>query len=686
MMPTRDGTWVTPPAVVAPATLYLCSAAGNVSSDALASGAELLRARGFATRHNPARFDTPPYLAGPDADRLRDLTEALTGPGIEAALFARGGYGTMRLLADIPFEAWRDAPRWLVGYSDMTAISLAAARHGIPTIHGPMVASLARHLCDRSLESLVAALAGAPVPLEGLVTLQRGRASGRLLGGNLTMIAALLGTPYLPSLDGSVLLIEEVGEAPYRIDRAWTQLLLSGALDGIAGIAFGQFTRCGSSTGLELASALAARLPRSIPMVAGLPVGHGEPNLALVHGAVVTLDAEAGTLVTEPIPGAAARVAARPEPDTAALPVHLPRPGRPGVAPLLRGPGLSGAAALLRDALDAGIFTGVQLVAWRGAEPTHRLSLGVTAATPGAELRPVGPDTRFDVASATKAVSTALLAHIGLAEGRFGLDEEIPGSLSVSRPTLADLLRHASGLPAYERVFESPGITRDDALRRFSRIGVDEAWRGRGRYSDVGYIALGRWIERTMEAPLNQLFEQHIARPLGLVATGFRPPGSTPAQGGIAATEHCPWRDRVIQGEVHDENAALLGGIAGHAGLFSTAWEIAAIGRALLAGAPLSLTREAIVRMWNPAWIAAEGSHTLGWDTPSGERPSAGNRMSRDATVGHLGFTGCSLWIDREHEVVVSLLTNRVHPTRNNTRIREVRPALHDAVMRELGF
>jgi CubicO group peptidase (beta-lactamase class C family) len=143
---------------------------------------------------------------------------------------------------------------------------------------------------------------------------------------------------------------------------------------------------------------------------------------------------------------------------------------------------------------------------------------------------------------------------------------------------------------------------------------------------------------------------------------------------------------RTIQGEVHDENAALLGGVTGHAGLFSTAFELSRIGLAAMTQSPQLLTLENTVRMWNRAWIAKGGSHTLGWDTPSGPRSSAGTRMSREASFGHLGFAGSSLWIDAERGVVVALLTNRIHPTRDNAGIRALRPALHDAVMRELGF
>ena len=676
--------WTLPRAVRPGSTLYVCSAAGAVSGESLALGMRQLEAAGFRLRHRPLLTDGPGYLSGSDEARLADLTEAMLCEDADAIVCARGGYGTMRLLPELPWKAFAARPKWLAGYSDLTAFHLAAATHGVVSLHAPMVAGLDRYASTISLDGLVRALVHRPDDWEGLRTLSAGSVTGRLLGGNLTMLAALAGTPFLPSFRGAILVLEEIAEPPYRLDRLVTTLRLSGALDGIAGLVLGQFTRCGIESPAELANRMQALLGLEVPAVWGAATGHDDPNLSWRQGGLARLDATAGILTMLP-EGEQAATSLPSAPALPELPFHLIRTGPPGVAPLRGFRPSSGVSGLLDEALSSGVCSGLQLAVWRRGELTHRISSGTTAVTSDAVREPVTPDTRFDIASVTKAVCTALLAHLAVVDGRVSFEDEIPRDISGCRATFADLLRHASGLPAYERLWEQGFVERERAWAHLRDVSVVRTQRGHGRYSDVGYLLLGRWIERLLGAPLDRLFAEMIARPLALTRTGFRPVGGQPAAG-FAATEQCAWRGRTVQGEVHDENASLLGGVTGHAGLFSTAFELSRIGLAAMTQSPQLLTLENTVRMWNRAWIPKGGSHTLGWDTPSGDQPSAGSRMARDATFGHLGFTGSSLWLDCERGVVVALLTNRIHPTRDNAGIRAFRPAVHDAVMRELGY
>src|SRR5438093_1029829 len=215
----------------------------------------------------------------------------------------------------------------------------------------------------------------------------------------------------------------------------------------------------------------------------------------------------------------------------------------------------------------------------------------------------------------------------------------------------------------------------------------------RSVYSDLGFMLLGELIEVVSRMPLDRFCHERIFRPLGLRASAFvdltalRTRKLTPVAEMIAPTEHCPWRQRLLCGEVHDDNAYAMGGVAGHAGLFANAAEVDALAVRLLAcwrGEDDFVPREIVREFWTRNPTVRDATWALGWDTPSPTGSMAGTRMSRTA-VGHLGFTGTSLWIDLERGVSVVLLTNRVHPQRDNERIREVRPRVHDAVMEALG-
>lgn len=238
------------------------------------------------------------YLAGTDEQRLQDLQHGLTAPDVDAVWALRGGYGTMRLLHRLDLSGVRAGPRAFIGFSDNTAIHLALQARGVVSFHAPHAGGDATELAERCLRAVLRNPAPAGVleipPARPPVKLAGGIAEGPLVGGNLAILAALSGTAAALDAHGAVLFVEDVGEAAYRLDRAWTQLLLAGALDGVAGIAFGRFTECGNGETLELLRRLAE--PLGVPILADLPIGHEPDNWTLPLGVRARLDADAGTL------------------------------------------------------------------------------------------------------------------------------------------------------------------------------------------------------------------------------------------------------------------------------------------------------------------------------------------------------------------------------------------------------
>ncbi len=252
----------------------------------------------------------------------------------------------------------------------------------------------------------------------------------------------------------------------------------------------------------------------------------------------------------------------------------------------------------------------------------------------------------------------------------------MPGA---ERVTVRHLLVHTSGLPAH-RPYYLAARSSEDVLDSVYATPLDTVPGARMVYSDLDYILLGEIVQRVSGEPLDAYLEAHVFGPLGMHDTGFRPPPWTWSD--VAPTERDPWRGRLVRGEVHDENAYAMGGVSGHAGLFGSARDLARFARMLLARGTLDGVRvldaaaiDTFTRVQNPA----VSHRALGWETPNGIN-SAGHRMSARA-FGHTGFTGVSLWIDPGRDLFVVLLTNRVNPTRANTRILDVRVRLADAVL-----
>ena len=311
---------------------------------------------------------------------------------------------------------------------------------------------------------------------------------------------------------------------------------------------------------------------------------------------------------------------------------------------------------------------------------------------------PASIDTIFDLASLTKVLATTTLAMRAVDEGRLSTSDPVSRWIPAWRGrdreevTIADLLAHASGLTAYLPFFRDC-TGRIEFERAICSLPLEYRPRTQSLYSDLGFILLGGVVELLAQLPLDRFVHERIVRPLGLRSTAFvdltqlRTRRIATVPDVIAPTERCPWRGKVLCGEVHDDNAWAMGGVAGHSGLFANAADVDTLaGRLLgcLRGRDDFVPQEIVREFWTKDGTAEDSTWALGWDTPSATTSSAGGRMSRHA-VGHLGFTGTSIWIDLDRDLRVTLLTNRTHPRRDNERIRDARPRIHDAVMEVFG-
>jgi muramoyltetrapeptide carboxypeptidase len=280
------------------------AASGPILPEAFAPG-ETVLSRRYRLRYDPkALFASEGFLAGSDASRAAALVEAVCDPDAKAVFLGRGGHGLLRIVARLAPALLADHPKPVVGFSDGTILLALAARAGVASVHGPVVTQLGR-LPDADQAALFALLES-PEPrtlLDGLVALRPGCAEGPLLGGNLEVFSRLLGTPYLPDLDGAILFLEEVGERPYRIDRLLTHLELAGVWDRVAGVVVGDLVGCEEPADSRVASPTAEavvkeRLGRlGVPVALGAAIGHGGRNRALPYGVRVRLDTGAGTLL-----------------------------------------------------------------------------------------------------------------------------------------------------------------------------------------------------------------------------------------------------------------------------------------------------------------------------------------------------------------------------------------------------
>jgi serine-type D-Ala-D-Ala carboxypeptidase len=357
------------------------------------------------------------------------------------------------------------------------------------------------------------------------------------------------------------------------------------------------------------------------------------------------------------------------------------------------------AAAVVREAIAAGAFPGASIEVGHADGPIWRDATG--RLTYDADAEPVERDTIYDLASLTKVIATATLVMRAVDEGRMRLEDPVSRWIAEWRGAdremvvVRDLLEHASGLTAYLPFFRDY-TGRPDFQPAIASLPLEYAPRSQAIYSDLGFMLLGFALEdaqpsgpafrgasgavdpsRSLATQFHRLASFFTAEPLR-----FSPPRAWRPR--TAPTEIDTWRGRLLVGEVHDENTWALGGAAGHAGLFGTAAAVGAFARAVLrtiAGEPLLAAPDTMREFIRKSEIPGS-SRALGWDTML-PTSSCGSRLSPSA-IGHTGFTGTSLWIDWERDLYVVMLTNRVHPTRENNAIRAVRPRVHDAIVAEL--
>jgi CubicO group peptidase (beta-lactamase class C family) len=351
-----------------------------------------------------------------------------------------------------------------------------------------------------------------------------------------------------------------------------------------------------------------------------------------------------------------------------------------------RADGMAGVDSAMERALAAKAFPGGVVAVGKDGALVHLRAFGRLSYD--ADAPEVRTDTIYDLASLTKVIVTATVAMILVDEGRLDLDRPVSAFLprfrgpGKDRVTVLNLLTHSSGLDWWEPLYKDTK-GKQAYVEKIEAMELKYPPGTKSLYSDLGLILLGEVLERVAGEPLDAFAQKRILDPLGMKDTRYRPgPDVLPR---IAPTERDPWRGRVVHGEAHDENAFAMGGVAPHAGLFGTAPDLARFAQMLLNGGVLEqkriVSREVVDQFTRPAGVP-DSTRALGWDTPHPDS-SAGSRLS-PRSFGHTGFTGTSLWIDPERKLFVVLLTNRVHPSRENNAIRDVRRAVADAVVNGL--
>jgi CubicO group peptidase (beta-lactamase class C family) len=302
----------------------------------------------------------------------------------------------------------------------------------------------------------------------------------------------------------------------------------------------------------------------------------------------------------------------------------------------------------------------------------------------------VTTETIFDLASVSKVVATTSMAMILYERGL--LDLEIPVTAIVPEFAAAEptgnrrditfrmLLAHSSGLPAYEKLFLR-ARSKEELLAAAFTTPLTADPGARAEYSDIGFIILGIALERIADESLDRFCQREVFGPLAMARTVFNPPPAW--RDSIPPTaDDRSFRRRIIQGEVQDENASVLGGVGGHAGLFASAADVASFAHAMLAGGNPILRPETLAIFIRRESTPPGTSHALGWDTPSS--PSQSGKYFSAGSFGHLGYTGTSLWLDPERQLSVTLLANRTWPDCTNQAIKQIRPLFHDAVIEAL--
>jgi CubicO group peptidase (beta-lactamase class C family) len=352
-----------------------------------------------------------------------------------------------------------------------------------------------------------------------------------------------------------------------------------------------------------------------------------------------------------------------------------------------------------RDLLNRGlldhVFPGAVCLVTKGGERVFSQAVGLKSA----ESSPVGLETVYDVAGLTTGIVTTTILLKLIEEGKLSLSDKVSrflqgfGVLGKSKVTVFQLLNHSSGLPAWSPFFEDIikenagprlGImtsrsARDYVYAEIQRLPLKYDPGTKTLYSDLGIMLLGSIIELLTGMSLDRAAQKYVFAPLQMKSTGYidlsmvRRRGIHPVTDSIAATEECSWRKRVLCGEVHDDNAWAMGGIAAHAGVFTNAPDLSRFTNELLKvlkGSSNFISPRLLREAWSPT--DPNSPYRFGWEIPSKENGLAGIGFS-DSTVGMNGFTGCSMWLDPAKDLSIILLTNRVYPSRNNKKINQFR-------------
>jgi CubicO group peptidase (beta-lactamase class C family) len=362
------------------------------------------------------------------------------------------------------------------------------------------------------------------------------------------------------------------------------------------------------------------------------------------------------------------------------------------------------------DAVNQGVFPGAVVLAAREDEIVYEHAFGLRSLVPS--KRPMQASTIFDLASLTKPLATTTAIMLLISEQKIGLEDrvtrffpafEVSGKHAV---TIRHLLNHSSGLPDWKPYYEAVrkceqqgkiNFIASQAGKRYvlEQVHCEAPLSPAGQrclYSDLGFMVLGEIVELVGGMALDHFCRERIFKPLGVERTSFIDLTQSnnhpfdPVEEMIAPTENCPWREKVLCGEVHDDNAYAIGGVAGHAGLFSSARDIHQLLMRLsgcLRGKDTFLPQALIQEFLSKDETVQNSTRALGWDTPSANESASGQWFS-PRSVGHLGFTGTSVWWDLEKHCHIILLSNRVHPTRKNENIRKFRPYIHDLIMQAL--
>jgi CubicO group peptidase (beta-lactamase class C family) len=365
----------------------------------------------------------------------------------------------------------------------------------------------------------------------------------------------------------------------------------------------------------------------------------------------------------------------------------------------------------MEEAVGSRVFPGAVLLVNKEGQVVYHRAFGHRSLEP--DVTPLHEDTIFDLSSLTKPLATTTAFLLLAREHKLRIDDRVTrifhnfGVHGKTHITFRHLLGHSSGLPGWRAYYkEILKVERGGRVNFLCSHGAKQhvyelihrekpdAEPGRSVvYSDLGFILLGEAIEEVSGASLDRFCQDRIFKPLGLRSTSFidlslvRTRRLVPVTEMIAPTERCEWRGKIICGEVHDDNAYAMGGVAGHSGLFASAGDVNLLVSKLrdcYLGKNPFLPEVLMQEAFSRDKTVAQSPRTLGWDTPAAIGSAAGTRFSRK-TIGHLGFTGTSVWLDLEKAVHVVLLSNRVHPSRNNEKIKDFRPLVHDLVMEAVG-